>query len=77
VDKKTPTPGITMSVISSATNVVSPAVTAYTPDAFINVDSSISQVVTITGIDKEFTLVLDICNSAMLMNSFTVSGFFG
>lgn len=64
-----------MSITSNSTNVVSPVVTSYTPNAFINVDSSISQVVEITGIDERFNVTLSEADAIKLLNGFTVSGF--
>ena len=65
-----------MSTISTgANNVVSPCFTTYDPNAFINVESALTQTVNITGIDEQFTTTLDETNSATLLNGFTVSGF--
>lgn len=64
-----------MSITSSSTNVVSPCVTTYDPNAFINVDSSLSQTVNITGIDEQFTTTLSEADSIKLLNGFTVTGF--
>ena len=64
-----------MSITSNSTNVVSPCVTTYNPNAFINVDSALTQVVNITGIDERFDISLNEADSIKLLNGFTVSGF--
>ena len=64
-----------MSAPSSANRMVSPCVTSYTPDAFINVDSSLVEGVNVTGIDSEFDISLNEADSIKLLNGFTVSGF--
>lgn len=64
-----------MSATSSANNMVSPCVTSYMPNAFINVDSSLVAGVVVSGIDSTFNIVLDEAQSIKLLNGFTVSGF--
>jgi hypothetical protein len=66
---------ITSGNVSGVTNVVSPCVTTYDPNAFINVDSSLTQQVNITGIDEQFNVTLLEADSIKLLNGFTVSSF--
>ena len=64
-----------MSATSNDNRIVSPCVTAYEPNAFINVDSSLKETVVVSGIDSEFDISLDEADSIKLLNGFTVSGF--
>lgn len=63
------------SATSSAYHMVSPCVTSYKPDAFINVDSSLVSGVEVSGIDSQFDISLNEADSIKLLNGFTVSGF--
>lgn len=54
--------------------VLSPVVTTYTPNAFINIDSALTETVTIAGIDNTFEINLDASSAAALLNGFDVSG---
>jgi hypothetical protein len=74
--KKTPTLSITMSTItSSGNNIVSPRVTTYSPDGFINVDSELKETVIVDGIDSQFNITLSDISAVKILNAFTVSGF--
>ena len=55
--------------------MVSPCVTSYEPNAFINVDSSLVSGVEVSGIDSQFDISLNEADSIKLLNGFTVSGF--
>jgi hypothetical protein len=56
--------------------MVSPCVTTYAPNGFINVDSALKETVTVTGIDSEFDVSLNETDAIKLLNGFTVSGFY-
>ena len=60
---------------SSANHMVSPCVTSYEPNAFINVDSQLLEGVNVSGIDSQFDISLNEADSIKLLNGFTVSGF--
>ena len=64
-----------MSIYTSEGQVVSPAITNIAPSAFLNVDSQLTNVVTIDGIHDTFTVTLSNANAAILLNAFDVSGF--
>jgi hypothetical protein len=57
-----------------AATIISPFVTSYNPDAFINVDSTLIETVAIGGIVNTFTITLDETDSKTFLNGFDVSG---
>jgi hypothetical protein len=67
---------VSTSFVGGVTSVVSPVVTQYSPDAYMNVDAQVSNNVAITGIVNTFSTTLSLAQSTSLLNAFDVSGFF-
>jgi hypothetical protein len=54
--------------------IISPYVTTYSPDAFINVDAGLVETATVTGIDRVFEITLSEAEAQTFLEGFTVSG---
>ena len=54
---------------------ISPVVTSYNPDGFVNVNSQQLDTVVVTGINETFNIALDSADSAKLLNIFKIENF--
>jgi len=54
--------------------IISPYVTTYSPNAFINVDAGLVETATVTGIDRVFEITLSEAEAKTFLEGFTVSG---
>lgn len=59
---------------TSSTTVISPFVTTYSPDAFINIDSTLAETVTVAGIQNVFDISLNEAETVVFLNGFDCSG---
>ena len=61
-------------ISSNGTRFVSPFVTQYTPGAYINIDSELTETVTVTGVNETFKYTLTGADLTNFMSGFKVSG---